>query len=166
MLPSSSATALAWERLIDATEDAVFAGGLERSWVDEPLPDDARVTKVYLDTECGSALDRHALYLTEFFNASVERAAYIGDSIPTACRSGASTSAGGRCCSHRDDALMADYVFTQPGIELEGGESRRHGRGSRALADRGPCASSARRRTTTSARTDCNCARGAGSRSG
>ncbi len=32
---------LAWERLIDAPEDAVFAGGLERSWIDEAVPEDA-----------------------------------------------------------------------------------------------------------------------------
>ncbi len=75
-------SALAWERLIDAPEDAVFAGGLERSWVDDAVPEDARVTKLYIDTECGSALQRHALFLTEAFNATVDRAAYIGDSTP------------------------------------------------------------------------------------
>ena len=28
-------SALAWDRMIGAPEDAVFAGGLERSWVDD-----------------------------------------------------------------------------------------------------------------------------------
>ena len=72
----------AWERLIDALEDHVFAGGLERAWIDARLPDDAHVTKLYVDTSCGSALERHALFLTEFFNSTVDRAAYIGDSVP------------------------------------------------------------------------------------
>ena len=85
LLATFAATAaLAWERIADATENAVFEGSLERRWVDELLPDDAQVTKVYLvTTECpASAVTWHALYLTEFFNRSLERAAYIGDSIP------------------------------------------------------------------------------------
>ena len=40
------------------------------------------MTKLYVDTTCGSALERHALFLTEFFNSTVDRAAYVGDSIP------------------------------------------------------------------------------------
>ena len=36
------------------------------------------MTKVYIDTSCGSALERHALFLTEFFNSTVDRAVYIG----------------------------------------------------------------------------------------
>ena len=47
----------AWERMIDAPEDLVFAGGLERAWIDERLPDEARVTKLYVDTSCSSALE-------------------------------------------------------------------------------------------------------------
>ena len=80
----ATTAALAWERIADATENAVFAGGLERQWVDELLPDGASVTKVYLvSTDCpASAVTWHALYLTEFFNRSLERAAYIGESIP------------------------------------------------------------------------------------
>ena len=72
----------AWERMIGAPEDQVFAGGLERGWIDERLPADASVTKLYADTSCGSALERHALFLTEFFNSTVDRAAYVGDSVP------------------------------------------------------------------------------------
>ena len=79
---SRSTSVLAWERLIDAPEDAVFAGGLERSWIDAAVPEDASVTKLYIDTDCGSALERHALFLTEAFNETVDRAAYIGDSVP------------------------------------------------------------------------------------
>ncbi len=70
--------------MIDAPENAVLAGGLEPAWIDELLPDDARVTKLYLESEAcpASSLTRHALFATEFFNVTVDRAAYLGDSIP------------------------------------------------------------------------------------
>jgi hypothetical protein len=116
---------LAWERMIDAQENAVFEGtGAEnRSWIDDRLPADARVTKLYIDNAAcpNSALTRHALYLTEFFNATVHRAAYIDESIPDGLpidrvdvdKSGALRLTSGA-------PLLADYVYTQPGIELEG----------------------------------------------
>ena len=72
----------AWERMIEAPEDQVFAGGLARGWIDVQLPKDATVTKLYLDTDCGSALERHALYLTEYFNSTVDRGAFIDDTGP------------------------------------------------------------------------------------
>jgi hypothetical protein len=111
----------AWARLIEAPEDSVFAGGLERAWIDERLPNDDAVTKLYTDTSCGSALERHALFLTEFFNMTVDRAAMIGDSVPDGieldrvdvAESGALELAPGK-------PFVADYVYTQPGIELEG----------------------------------------------
>ena len=72
----------AWERMIEAPEDQVFAGGLERAWIDEHVPHDVPVTKLYMDTSCGSALEGHALYLTEYFNSTVDRGAFIGSSAP------------------------------------------------------------------------------------
>ena len=68
--------------MIEAPEDQVFAGGLERAWIDDRVPADAPVTKLYVDTPCGSALERHALFLTEFFNSTVDRAAYVRGSVP------------------------------------------------------------------------------------
>ena len=116
---------LAWERIADATENAVFAGGLERQWVDDLLPDGTSVTKVYLvSTDCpASAVTWHSLYLTEFFNRSLERAAYIGESIPDGLpiRRVDVASEGG-LVDEAGDPLEADYVVTQPGIELAGEE--------------------------------------------
>jgi hypothetical protein len=111
----------AWQRLISAPEDLVFAGGLERAWIDERLPHDASVTKLYVDTSCESALERHALFLTEFFNSTVDRAAYVSGSVPdglpiervAVSRSGALELSPG-------NPLRADYVYTQPGVELAG----------------------------------------------
>ena len=112
---------LAWERLIDAPEDAVFAGGLERGWVDAAVGEDGRVTKLYMDTDCSSALTRHALFLTEAFNASVDRAAYIGESTPDGLPiERVDVGAGGALLLSASSPLEADYVFTQPGIELDG----------------------------------------------
>ena len=110
----------AWERLIDAPEDLVFAGGLERAWIDERLPDDARVTKLYVDTSCGSALERHALFLTEFFNSTVDRAAYIGDSVPDGLPIERVDVAPSGALERSGRPFAADYVFTQAGIELDG----------------------------------------------
>jgi hypothetical protein len=117
----AATSVLAWERLIDAPEDSVFAGGLERSWIDAAVPEDANVTKLYIDTDCGSALERHALFLTEAFNEAVDRAAYIGDSVPDGLpieRVDVATDGGLELSP--GNLLTADYVFTQPGIELTG----------------------------------------------
>lgn len=114
---------LAWERQIDAPENAVFEGEADnRSWIDETLPSDARVTKLYLDAEgCPSAVRRHAFYLTEFFNSAVYRAAYVADSIPDGLPiDRVDVGAGGRLVLPSGEPLVADYVVTQPGLELEG----------------------------------------------
>lgn len=116
---------LAWERLIDAQENAVFeaSGASNRSWIDDRLPPDARVTKLYLDSAgCpSSALTRHALYLSGFFNASVDRAAYIDTSIPDGLPiQRVDVGPGGRLLTSSGKPLVAEYIYTQPGIELVG----------------------------------------------
>jgi hypothetical protein len=111
----------AWERMVGAPEDLVYAGGFRRAWIDDRVSKNATVTKFYADTNCGSALQRHAIYLTEFFNSTVDRAAYLRGSVPDGlpiervdvARSGELETAPGK-------PLVADYVFTQPGIELAG----------------------------------------------
>ncbi|MCZ7589018.1 MAG: hypothetical protein M5U27_09240 [Gaiella sp.] len=111
----------AWERIIEAPEDNVFAGGLERAWVDDSVAHDASVTKVYIDTDCGSALERHALFLTEFFNSTVDRAVYIGDSVPDGIPlPRVDVAASGTLELAPGDPLRAQYVYTQPGVELVG----------------------------------------------
>jgi hypothetical protein len=101
----------------------VFAGGLERGWIDERVPEDARVTKLYLvSTDCpATALTWHSLYMSEFFNRRVERAAYIGESVPDGLPiDRVDVRAGGELRTTSDEALSAEYVYTQPGIELAG----------------------------------------------
>jgi hypothetical protein len=113
---------LAWDRMIGAPEDAVFEGGLERAWIDDRVPADAAVTKLYVESaRCPvSARTRHALFLTEFFNSSIDRAAYIGDSVPDGLPVDRVEVAGGRLVRVDGSRLVAEYVYTQPGIELDG----------------------------------------------
>jgi hypothetical protein len=116
---------LAWERQIDAPENRVFEGAASnRSWIDEQLPADARVTKLFLDSpSCpSSGVTRHGLYLTEFFNGRVTRGAYIGDSVPDGLPSEQVNIAedGTFVIVPSEQPLLADYVYTQPGIELAG----------------------------------------------
>lgn len=122
---------LAWDRMIDAPENAVFAGGLEREWIDERVPEGAAVTKLYVESaRCPtSSLTRHALFLTEFFNSSVDRAAYIGDSTPDGLPIDRVEVEDGVLVHTSGAPLVADYVLTQPGIRLEG---RRLGTGTAA----------------------------------
>jgi hypothetical protein len=114
---------LAWERLIDAPENDVFAGAREPAWIDARLPEGASVTKLYLvTTDCpASALTWHGLYLSEFFNERVDRGAFIGDSVPDGLPiERVDVEPGGRLLNASREPLSADYVYTQPGIELTG----------------------------------------------
>jgi len=112
---------LAWQRMIEAPEDAVFAGGLTRTWIDDRLPADAAVTKLYVDTSCESALERHALFLTEFFNETVDRAAYVAGSVPDGLPiERVDVGPSGLLEKSPGNPLVADYVFTQPGVRLAG----------------------------------------------
>jgi hypothetical protein len=110
----------AWQRMIDAPEDEVFAGGLARGWIDDRLPADVPVTKIYIDTPCESALERHALFLTEFFNQTVDRAVYVGDSVPDGLPIERVDVAPSGTLEQSGNPLVADYVFTQPGVRLAG----------------------------------------------
>lgn len=146
----------AWERILDAPEDAVFAGGLERGWIDSRLPDDARVTKLYIESaRCGtSTVTRHALFLTEFFNETVDRAAYIGDSTPDGIPLPRVELEDGRFVLESGQPLLADYVYTQPGLELDG---RRLATGTAAglvLWETGGAVRAIGARTTDDVRTD------------
>jgi hypothetical protein len=111
---------LAWQRIIEAPEDEVFAGGLERAWIDDRVSADGPVTKLYIDAPCGSALERHALFLTEFFNEAVDRAVYVGNSVPDGLPIERVDVAPSGTLEQSGHPLIADYVFTQPGIRLAG----------------------------------------------
>jgi hypothetical protein len=116
---------LAWERQIDAPENAVFEGAASnRSWIDEALPAGTRVTKLYFDgPDCPSTgVQRHGLYLTEFFNERVKDAAYVATSVPDGLPI-AHVNVGANGVFVLDPGgvpLRAEYVYTQPGIALDG----------------------------------------------
>jgi hypothetical protein len=63
----------------------------------------------------------HSLFLTEFFNERVERAAYIDESVPDGLPiERVDVAPDGRLLLQDGAPLEADYVYTQPGIELAG----------------------------------------------
>jgi hypothetical protein len=114
---------VAWERVADVPEEFVVADDGPRAWVDDAVPDGSSTTKVYLAApECGwTELPRHAFFLTEFFNASVDRAASIGDAGPDGLPlDRVDVGPGGQLRLTDGTPLVADHVVTQPGIELEG----------------------------------------------
>jgi len=79
------------------------------------------VTKLYIDTSCGSSLERHALFLTEFFNETVDRAVYVNGSVPDGIPlPSVDVTSSGLLELAAGEPLHAEYVFTQPGLELEG----------------------------------------------
>jgi Dolichyl-phosphate-mannose-protein mannosyltransferase len=107
---------LVWGRAFNPLENAVFAGGLERRWIDERVPDGATVTM--LESSCEDAvLERDSYFLTEFFNGSVEDVVALTREDPAALvdADGAVLLDGGR-------PLEAEYVVVQPGVRLEGTE--------------------------------------------
>jgi len=115
--------AVAWERVASAPEAFVVADDAPRAWVDDAVPRGSSTTKVYLaPPECPwTELPRQALFLTEFFNASVDRVASIGDSTPDGLPlDRVDVGSKGRLVRTDGRPLSADYVVTQPGIELEG----------------------------------------------
>ena len=114
---------LAWDRQIDAPENAVYAGAFSdrKTWIDDALPGRPHVTKLYTHTECGSAMERHALYLTEFFNSGVDRTAMIGASLPDGLPlEQVDVGPRGALLLTSGKPLEADYVYTQAGLELDG----------------------------------------------
>jgi hypothetical protein len=60
------------------------------------------------------------LFLTEFFNSTVDRAAYVGDSVPDGLPIERVEVEGGVLVLPDGSPLVTEYVFTQPGIELDG----------------------------------------------
>ena len=132
------------------------------------MPDDAHVVKLYLATSCGSALESHALYITEYFNPIIDDGAFVTGTIPDGLPSvqvdvaptGSVELATGR-------PLLADYVLTQRGVRLVDNASPRElPPGLRSGASEALSARSAPRRTSSSRASPAPSAPGGDSRSG
>ena len=84
------------------------------------------MTKLYVSPEdCPTTeLPRHALFLTEFFNQSVDRVAAIGASAPDGMPvDRVDVGSEGRLLLAGGEPLVARYVVTQPEIESRDGGS-------------------------------------------
>jgi hypothetical protein len=104
---------LVWARAFNPPEEAVFAGGLERRWVDQQVGEGS---VAIVSSPCpDGTLARDSLTLTEFFNSSIGPVVEIGGDFPTG-----SLGPGGEV---RDDAgrpTAAAYAVAQPGVVLDG----------------------------------------------
>ena len=114
---------LAWGR--ETREPAAFtlAAASDRTWVDDTLPSGARVAKLYLSPPACpyTELTRHALFLTELFNGSIDRVAAIGDSASDGLPiERVDIGPGGLFVATDGKPLVADYVVTQPELTLRG----------------------------------------------
>lgn len=114
---------LAWKREVDSPAEHVRSDQGNRAWIDDAVPHGSRVTKLYLSPpDCPyTEVTRHALFLTEFFNASVDRAAAVGDSTQDSLPLlRVHVGHDGRFLRPDGRPLVAEYVVTQPGIDLAG----------------------------------------------
>lgn len=104
---------LVWARAFNPPEEAVFAGSLERRWVDERVGDGSVAV---LSTPCeDGVLARDSLSLTEFFNSSVGRLVEVGGDFPTG-----RVGSDGEIRDGAGRPLAADYAVAQPGVVLDG----------------------------------------------
>jgi hypothetical protein len=116
---------LAWGRVADAPDAFVLADGPSRAWVDDAVADGSQATKLYvLSSRCpDSELTRHAYFLTDFFNPSIDRTVSVGNSTGDGLPNDrVHIGRGGRFLLPDGEPLVADYVVTVPEIELEGRE--------------------------------------------
>ena len=166
-------SALAWERLIDAPEDAVFAGGLERSWID-----DARARGRTRD----EALHRHRLRLGAHppralphrglqrapSTAPPTSATRLPDGLPIE-RVDVGTGRSACCCRPGDAARWPTTSSPSPASSSRASESRRARTPSLVLwRTDGPVrvVGAERSNAERQRRATAPSARGAGSRSG
>jgi hypothetical protein len=92
----------------------------QRSWLDDNVRDGGTVTALVAIEECTDFAPRDSFYLTEFFNSSLARIAYLGtphDSLPT---EPARVEPDGAVVLASGAPLVSDYVLMQPGVDVEG----------------------------------------------
>jgi hypothetical protein len=97
----------------------------ERTWVDRIAGD--RPVTLLATGECAQPQVRAALFVTEFFNESIARAVHLGRSPEALPSHRARLARDGALLESARRPLVADYVVTQPDLELDG---RRIARGT------------------------------------
>jgi hypothetical protein len=123
---------LAWKRQVDEPEAFVRADRGSRTWVDAVVPAGARVLKIYVSPlDCpNTEMTRQALFLTEFFNDSVDWAVEIGDSVPDGLPiDRVDVTPGGQLVFPGGRPLVAPYVLAQPELHIAGRQLA-HGSGA------------------------------------
>jgi hypothetical protein len=115
-------SALAWDREVDVPPDFTLANKGNRTWVDDALPAGSLVTKLNVSPpNCPySELTRQALFLTEFFNVSVDRVARIGDTTSDGLpQDRVDVSSRGQLLLPNGKPLLAPYVLAPSELKFE-----------------------------------------------
>lgn len=116
-------SALAWDREVDVPPDFKIADEGDRTWVDDAVPRGFLVTKLYISPpDCPySELTREALFLTEFFNESVDRVAHIGDTTSDGIpQDRVDPDNDGQLMLQNGKPLTARYVVAPRELQLTG----------------------------------------------
>jgi hypothetical protein len=114
---------LAWDREIDVPPGFRLVDRGERTWIDEAVPDGAVVSMLYVSPRrCPySEQTRESLFLTEFFNESVDRVAHIGptseDGLPQDL---VDIGPRGQLIRGSGKSLIARYVLTPTDLRIRG----------------------------------------------
>jgi hypothetical protein len=113
---------VAWRSSLHTAGDFEAALPDGRTWVDDAVGSDARVTSLYVSADCADGpWSRTGLLLTEFFNRSVERAAHVaerdGSLLPSV---DARVAADGSILREGGGPLEADLVLAASAVRLRG----------------------------------------------
>jgi hypothetical protein len=91
------------------------------TWVDDTVGSNRTVTVLAAGTLCrGWESSRSALLLSEFFNASIGRAAYVGPPPDPLPYLDVQVLPSGHLLLASSERLRATYVLTEPGVRLDG----------------------------------------------
>jgi hypothetical protein len=91
----------------------------EPAWVDRSLPGKHDVTLLTPGT-CARPEIRTALYVTEFFNASIRRAIHVGSSPEALPSERVRLGRAGHLTTSAGTPAVADYVLAAPEVRLQG----------------------------------------------
>ena len=116
---------VAWQRTFRADENKVFKSSATRDWLDDTVGRNGRVTALWIvspqcDPPLRSGDPTLGFELSEFFNWSVRRAAFVTDTRDSLPADRVMVGKGGRISLASGAPLVANYVLTQPGVRFRG----------------------------------------------
>jgi len=113
---------VAWRSSLHTAGDFEAALPDERTWVDDAVGSDARVTSLYVSADCATGpWSSTGLLLTEFFNRSVQGATHVADRDGSLLPSvDARVAADGSIVREEGGPIEADLVLAASAVRLRG----------------------------------------------